>query len=56
MSWLPIWKVLCYFELVLKAIIFLLAGERRPRSLALDAVVSRAVCSGFLWPVMGRMK
>ena len=41
-----IWKVLCCFELVLKAIILVLAGETdRPRSLALDVVVSRAVCS-----------
>jgi len=31
---------------VLKAIILVLAGEKfRPRSLALDAVMSRAVCS-----------
>ena len=46
MSCLPIWKVLSCFELVLKAIILVLAVEKnRPRSLALDAVVSRAVCS-----------
>jgi hypothetical protein len=46
MSCLPIWEVLCCFELVLKAIIIVLAGEKnRPRSLALDAVVLRAVCS-----------
>jgi len=46
MSCLPIWKVLCCFELVLKAIILALAGEKyRSRSLALDAVVSRAICS-----------
>ena len=46
MSCLPICKVLCCFELALKAIILVLAGEKgRPRSLALDVVVSRAVCS-----------
>ena len=34
------------FELVLKAIILVLARKKdRPRSLALDAVVSRTVCS-----------
>ena len=38
--------MLCCFELVLKATIFVLAGEKmRPMSLALDAVVSRAACS-----------
>ena len=48
-SCLPIWKVLCCFELVLKAIILVLAGEKyRSRSLALYAVMSRAVCSFFL--------
>ena len=37
---------MCCFELVLKANSFVLAGERkRPMSLALDAVLSRAVCS-----------
>ena len=38
---------------MLKAIILVLAGKKnRPRSLALDAVVSRAVCSflpGLMW-------
>ena len=35
MSCLPIWKLLCCFELVLKAIILVLSGEKdRPRSLA----------------------
>ena len=44
-SCLPIWKVLCCFEL-LKAIILVLARDKnRSRSLALDVVVSRAVCS-----------
>ena len=48
MSWLPIWKVLCCFELVLTATILVLAVEKqRPMSLALDAVMSRAVCSFF---------
>ena len=37
--------MLCCFELVLKAIIFVLAGDKKRRSLALDAVVSRAFCS-----------
>ena len=40
---------------MLKAIIFVLAGENdRPRSLGLDVVVLRAVCS--FWPALGRVK
>jgi len=54
MSWLPIWKVLCCFELVLKAISLVLEGEKnRPRSLALDVVVSRFV---VFWPALSRVK
>jgi len=45
-SCLSMWKALCCFELALKAIILILSGEKcSPRSLALDAVVSMAVCS-----------
>ena len=45
-SCLLVLKVLCCFDLVLKAIIFVLPMEKNgPRSLALDAVVSRTVCS-----------
>jgi len=45
---LPMWNVLCCFDLALKAIILVLAGEKkRPRSLALVAVEFRAVCSFF---------
>ena len=45
MPCLTIWKVLRCSELALKAIILVLAGERkRPRSLALDAVELRKVC------------
>ena len=55
MSCLPIWKVLCCFELVLNAIILVLAVEKnRPRSLALDVVVSKAVV--VFWPALSRVK
>ena len=44
------------FELVVMAIMFVSAGEKvRPRSLALDAVVSKAVGS-FFWPALSRVK